>query len=49
MVRSRTARSEPTAAIPFRDLMEFKQRSDTKRKKARDELVAEAQEEHMGY
>jgi excisionase family DNA binding protein len=35
--------------ILFRDLMEFKQRSDAKRKKALDELVAEAQEEDMGY
>jgi excisionase family DNA binding protein len=35
--------------ILFRDLMEFKQRSDAKRKKALDELVAEAQEENMGY
>jgi hypothetical protein len=29
--------------------MEFKQRSDAKRKKALDELVAEAQEEDRGY
>lgn len=35
--------------ILFRDLMEFKQRSEAKRKKALDELVAEAQEEDMGY
>ena len=35
--------------ILFRDLMEFKQRSDAKRKTALDELVAEAQEEDMGY
>ena len=35
--------------ILFRDLMEFKERSDAKRKKALDELVAEAQEEDMGY
>jgi excisionase family DNA binding protein len=35
--------------ILFRDLMEFKQRSDAQRKKALDELVAEAQEEDMGY
>ena len=35
--------------ILFRDLMEFKQRSDEKRKKALDELVAEAQEEDQGY
>lgn len=35
--------------IPFRDLMEFKQRSEAKRKKALDELVVEAQEDDMGY
>jgi excisionase family DNA binding protein len=35
--------------ILFRDLMEFKQRSEVQRKKALDELVAEAQEEDMGY
>jgi excisionase family DNA binding protein len=35
--------------ILFHDLMEYKQRSDAKRKKALDELVAEAQEEDMGY
>jgi excisionase family DNA binding protein len=35
--------------ILFRDLMEFKQHSEAKRKKALDELVAEAQEQDMGY
>ena len=35
--------------ILFSDLMEFKQRTDARRKKALDELVAEAQEENMGY
>jgi excisionase family DNA binding protein len=35
--------------ILFRDLMEFKKRSDAKRKKALDELAAQAQEEDMGY
>ena len=35
--------------VLFRDLMQFKQRSDARRKKALDELVAEAQEEGMGY
>lgn len=35
--------------ILLRDLMEFKQRSDAKRKQALDELVAEAQDEDMGY
>jgi excisionase family DNA binding protein len=35
--------------ILFRDLMEFKQRSDATRKNVLDELVAEAQEEDMGY
>ena len=35
--------------ILFRDLMEFKQRSEAKRKKALDELAAQAQAEDMGY
>jgi excisionase family DNA binding protein len=35
--------------ILFRDLMEFKQRSEARRKKALDELVADAQEQDMGY
>lgn len=35
--------------ILYRDLMEFKQHSDAKQKKILDELVAEAQEEDMGY
>jgi len=35
--------------ILFRDLMEFKQRSEAERKKALDELVADAQDQDMGY
>src|SRR5262245_17054348 len=35
--------------ILFRDLMEFKQRSEARRKKALDDLVADAQEQDMGY
>jgi excisionase family DNA binding protein len=35
--------------ILFRDLMEYKQRSEASRRKALDELVAQAQEEDMGY
>jgi excisionase family DNA binding protein len=35
--------------ILFRDLMAFKERSEAQRKKALDELVAEAQEQDMGY
>ena len=35
--------------ILFRDLMEFKQRSEAKRKKVLDDLAAEAQDQDMGY
>lgn len=35
--------------ILFHDLMEYKQRSEAVRKKALDELAAQAQEEDMGY
>jgi excisionase family DNA binding protein len=35
--------------ILFHDLMDFKQRSDAKRKTALDELAAQAQDEDMGY
>ncbi len=35
--------------ILFRDLLDYKQRSDAKRKQALDALVAQAQEEDMGY
>jgi excisionase family DNA binding protein len=35
--------------ILFSDLMAFKQRSEARRQKALDELVAQAQEEDMGY
>jgi excisionase family DNA binding protein len=35
--------------IPFRELREFQQRAEEAAEKARDELVAQAQEEGMGY
>ncbi len=35
--------------ILFRDLMDFKDRSDAREEKALDELAAQAQEEGMGY
>ena len=35
--------------ILFSDLMAFKQRSDARRQKVLDDLVAQAQEEDMGY
>jgi excisionase family DNA binding protein len=35
--------------ILFRDLMAFKQRSEARRKKALDQLAADAQEQDMGY
>ena len=35
--------------VLLRDVMDYKQKFEARRKKALDELVAEAQEEDMGY